>query len=918
MSKNQNNLQSLAPGATGGLTASVLTCASIVAVAVSAGGKPVAAEEPVGTAFTYQGQLQQGGNPVDDTCDFAFELMDDPVAGSPLGPTLAKTVVITDGQFTELLDFGVGAFSGEARWLQIKVCCSSPCFPQYTTLSPRQELTPIPYALHAANAPDGHSLDAADGDPVDVIFVNSGGIVGVGNYGTFSPNVKMEVAGRLQVSDTSGNEGATFKKESNWLAIRGAGATHGSIFIGNDTTDLSVQIRTRTNTSATSVQIQKPGGSAIATFLGNGNVGIGITTDPLAKLHIGGTPGVDGIMFPDGTLQTTADTGDSTWQSSGSDIYYNDGNVGIGTTPNCKLDVAGNGCFEISATTGKAVYGWASDGSGGAYGVHGRSDGIGGRGVFGDATAGTGINYGVYGRSASVNGVGVYGLVTSLTGLSHGIWGWSYSDSGTGVFGVTDSPTGTTYGGYFTSASDEGYGVYGTATADTGYTFGVYGQSSSENGKGVFGTASHQSGATSGGYFTNPSTAGTGVYGQAGSLSGTTYGGRFEVFSGDGYGVHGQGKNHGVFGKATATAGTNEGVYGESGSPDGRGVFGKATANSGAAYGVSGKSNSASGAGVYGTAPVTGIFGEASNTSGITHGVHGQTSSSSAGAAGVFGQSSSGNTYGVYGQTDSGWTESAGVFGEATDTSNITYGVLGKGQTGVVGYGTASGFTYGVIGRSTSTQGRGVYGFTQATSGVTYALYGQTQSPDGYGVVSSGDVLIGGDLTVTGSKGGYITDLVINGGQEPLECGDVVEIVGHDEPLVGEIPLIVVRKAGVASSKAVLGPIDCPVRVLEDPGVGEFENAQAVLSHKPALHVHRGEGSIAPGGYGRVVTLGSFKVINVDASFGPIQPGDLLVSSPNPGYAMAAEDPKTGTVIGKALGSLDSATGQVPVLVGSR
>ncbi len=43
-------------------------------------------------------------------------------------------------------------------------------------------------------------------------------------------------------------------------------------------------------------------------FDGNGNVGIG-TRSPDAKLEIGGTPGVDGIMFPDGTVQTTAASG---------------------------------------------------------------------------------------------------------------------------------------------------------------------------------------------------------------------------------------------------------------------------------------------------------------------------------------------------------------------------------------------------------------------------------------------------------------------------------------------------------------------------------------------------------------------------------------------------------------------------------
>ena len=45
------------------------------------------------------------------------------------------------------LDFGEGAITGEARWLEIKVCCPSPCGGSYSTLTPRQKLTPAPHAL---------------------------------------------------------------------------------------------------------------------------------------------------------------------------------------------------------------------------------------------------------------------------------------------------------------------------------------------------------------------------------------------------------------------------------------------------------------------------------------------------------------------------------------------------------------------------------------------------------------------------------------------------------------------------------------------------------------------------------------------------------------------------------------------------
>lgn len=54
---------------------------------------------------------------------------------------------------------------------------------------------------------------------------------------------------------------------------------------------------------------------------------------------------------------------------------------------------------------------------------------------------------------------------------------------------------------------------------------------------------------------------------------------------------------------------------------------------------------------------------------------------------------------------------------------------------------------------------------------------------------------------------------------------------------------------------------------------------------------------------------------NVDATGGAIRPGDLLVSSPSPGFAMRAEAPAPGTVIGKALEALPGQTGVIRVLV---
>lgn len=60
--------------------------------------------------------------------------------------------------------------------------------------------------------------------------------------------------------------------------------------------------------------------------------------------------------------------------------------------------------------------------------------------------------------------------------------------------------------------------------------------------------------------------------------------------------------------------------------------------------------------------------------------------------------------------------------------------------------------------------------------------------------------------------------------------------------------------------------------------------------------------------------------LKVSAENGPIQAGDLLVSSSTPGYAMKGtdRDRMLGAVIGKALGRLDSGTGVIEVLISLR
>jgi hypothetical protein len=138
-----------------------MTMAVVAIILIAAAGARAAEPQPEGpvtTAFTYQGRLtSDGGDPIDDSCDFRFTLWDDPDAGSQVGLLLSLPgVAVTDGLFTVQLDFGE-VFDGTALWLEVAVQCTGD--PGYSMLLPRQALTAAPYAVYAHNA---DLLDGSD------------------------------------------------------------------------------------------------------------------------------------------------------------------------------------------------------------------------------------------------------------------------------------------------------------------------------------------------------------------------------------------------------------------------------------------------------------------------------------------------------------------------------------------------------------------------------------------------------------------------------------------------------------------------------------------------------------------------------------------------------------------------------------
>lgn len=103
-----------------------------------------------GTAFTYQGRLVENGSPANGSYDLRCTLYDALSGGSAVAGPITNASAVSNGLFTVALDFGLGAFTGTNRWLEIGVRTNGGGL--FIPLNPRQQVTPTPYAIMAGTA----------------------------------------------------------------------------------------------------------------------------------------------------------------------------------------------------------------------------------------------------------------------------------------------------------------------------------------------------------------------------------------------------------------------------------------------------------------------------------------------------------------------------------------------------------------------------------------------------------------------------------------------------------------------------------------------------------------------------------------------------------------------------------------------
>ena len=345
----------------------------VLAVGLMVWSAGVIEAAPMGTAFTYQGRLIDANGTTDGLYDFEFRLFDDPnvIDGNQVGSTIdVNDLDVIEGYFTLELDFG-GAFVGDARWLQIAVRPGTSTG-SFSTLSPRQEVLPTPYAIFAENA---------------------------------GPDNDWMLSGNYMYSIPSGNVGIGTTSPTEKLSL------YHAYFTANNVEDMLEIQRATTGT----VQSGIGAGIIFRNELDNGSMALSgriasVMEDPT---FAGGSTA--GMFF-----ETLASDGTMT-----NALYLDpDGKIGIGTTnPSSKLHVEGDTTNDVTAT----IHNLDNTGSESLYfGTNSASDA--GISVYGSANAGKQSKWEFFNNKFSGHYDWITGGSVKMTLSNQGMLGIGYAN----------------------------------------------------------------------------------------------------------------------------------------------------------------------------------------------------------------------------------------------------------------------------------------------------------------------------------------------------------------------------------------------------------------------------------------------------------------------------------------------------------